>query len=125
MSPNRSPASDRSDRYRALRLWTWPGNPIVIAAALDLDPFWAAVIAYLIAGQRLPTSFFTFALCLIVSFGGACSFSGRTGTQSIGLQMFDSGSFLALGLALPVPVLWALSGTFVGKWFSDFDEYAC
>jgi hypothetical protein len=21
--------------------------------------------------------------------------------------------------------LWALSGTFVGKWFSDFDEYAC
>ena len=30
-----------------------------------------------------------------------------------------------LGLALPVPVLWALSGTFVGKWFSDFDEYAC
>jgi hypothetical protein len=21
--------------------------------------------------------------------------------------------------------LWALSGTFVGKWFSDFDDYAC
>ena len=47
------------------------GHPIVIAAALNLDPFWAAVIAYLIAGKRLPTSFFTFALCLIVSFGGA------------------------------------------------------
>ena len=26
---------------------------------------------------------------------------------------------------LPVPILWALSGTFVGKWFSDFDDYAC
>ena len=39
--------------------------------------------------------------------------------------MFDSGSFLALGLALPVPILWALSGTFVSKWFSDFDDYAC
>jgi hypothetical protein len=39
--------------------------------------------------------------------------------------MFDTGAFLALGLALPVPILWALSGTFVGKWFSDFDDYAC
>ena len=102
------------------------GHPIVIAAALNLDPFWAAIIAYLIAGKRIPTSFFTFALCLIVSFGGAMLLAvSQTGTQSIGLQMFDSGSFLALGLALPVPVLWALSGTFVGKWFSDFDEYAC
>jgi EamA-like transporter family len=49
----------------------------------------------------------------------------QTDAQSIGLQMFDSASFLALGLALPVPILWALSGMFVGKWFSDFDDYAC
>ena len=32
---------------------------------------------------------------------------------------------MAAGLALPVPVLWALSGSFVGKWFSDLDESAC
>ena len=49
----------------------------------------------------------------------------QTDAQSIGLQMFNSGSFLALGPALPVPILWALSGTFVGKWFSEFDDYAC
>jgi drug/metabolite transporter (DMT)-like permease len=96
------------------------GHPIVIAAVLNLDPFWAAVI-YLVAGKKIPTSFLTFTLCLIVSFVGAMLLAvSQTDAQSIGLQMFDSGSFLALGLALPVPVLWALSGTFVGKWFSDF-----
>jgi drug/metabolite transporter (DMT)-like permease len=102
------------------------GHPIVIAAVLNLDPFWAAVIAYLVAGKKIPTSLLTFSLCLIVSFVGAMLLAvSQTDAQSIGLQMFDSGSFLALGLALPVPILWALSGTFVGKWFSDFDDYAC
>ena len=102
------------------------GHPIVIAAVLNLDPFWAAVIAYLAAGKKIPTSFLTFTLCLIVSFVGAMLLAvSQTDAPSIGLQMFDSGSFLALALALPVPVLWALSGSFVGKWFSDFDEYAC
>ena len=28
------------------------GHPIVIAAVLNLDPFWAAVIAYFVAGKR-------------------------------------------------------------------------
>ena len=102
------------------------GHPIVIAAVLNLDPFWAAVIAYFVAGKKIPTSFLTFTLCLIVSFVGAMLLAvSQTDSQSIGLQMFDTGAFLALGLALPVPILWALSGTFVGKWFSDFDDYAC
>ena len=30
------------------------GHPIVISAVLNLDPFWAAIIAYLIAGRRSP-----------------------------------------------------------------------
>jgi hypothetical protein len=46
-------------------------------------------------------------------------------TPSLSLQIFDSGSLLAAGLALPVPVLWALSGSLVGKWFADVDESAC
>ena len=41
------------------------------------------------------------------------------------MEIFDSGSLLAAGLALAVPVLWALSGSLVGKWFADFDESAC
>ena len=102
------------------------GHPIVIAAVLNLDPFWAAVIAYLVAGKMIPTSILTFTLCLIISFVGAMLLAvSQTDAQSIGLQMLDSGSFLALGLALPVPVLWALSGSLVGQWFSDFDDYAC
>jgi drug/metabolite transporter (DMT)-like permease len=38
------------------------GHPIVIAAVLNLDPFWAAIIAYLAAGKKIPTSFLTFTL---------------------------------------------------------------
>ena len=36
-------------------------------------------------------------------------------TPSLSLQIFDSGSLLAAGLALPVPVLWALSGSLVSN----------
>ena len=62
---------------------------------------------------------------MIVSFVGAMLLAiSQTDAQSIGLQMFDSRSFLALALALPVPILGALSGSLVGKWFSDFDESA-
>ena len=68
----------------------------------------------------------TFTLCLIVAFIGAILLAlSQTDNHSISLQMFNSGSLLAAGLALPVPVLWALSGSFVGKWFSDLDKSAC
>ena len=49
----------------------------------------------------------------------------QANNPSLSLEIFDSGSLLAAGLALPVPVLWALSGTLVGKWFADVDESAC
>jgi hypothetical protein len=102
------------------------GHPIVISAVLNLDPFWAAIIAYLIAGKKIPTSFLTFALCLAVAFVGAMLLAiSQADTPSLSLEIFDSGSLLAAGLALPVPVLWALSGSLVGKWFADADESAC
>jgi drug/metabolite transporter (DMT)-like permease len=47
------------------------GHPIVISAVLNLDPFWAAIIAYLIAGKKIPTSLWRFTLCLAVAFVGA------------------------------------------------------
>jgi hypothetical protein len=34
-------------------------------------------------------------------------------------------SVLGAGIALPIPILTALSGTLVGKWFGSFDELAC
>jgi drug/metabolite transporter (DMT)-like permease len=102
------------------------GHPIVISAVLNLDPFWAAIIAYLIAGKKIPTSLLTFTLCLAVAFVGAMLLAiSQSGAPSLSLEIFDSGSLLAAGLALPVPVLWALSGSLVGKWFADVDESAC
>ena len=100
------------------------GHPIVISAVLNLDPFWAAIIAYLIAGKKIPTSLWTFTLCLAVAFVGAMLLAiSQADTPSLSLEIFDSGSLLAAGLALPVPVLWALSGSLVGKWFADVDEF--
>jgi drug/metabolite transporter (DMT)-like permease len=102
------------------------GHPIVISAVLNLDPFWAAIIAYLVAGKKIPTSFLTFTLCLAAAFVGAMLLAiSQADTPSLSLEIFDSGSLLAAGLALPVPVLWALSGSLVGKWFADIDESAC
>jgi drug/metabolite transporter (DMT)-like permease len=102
------------------------GHPIVISAVLNLDPFWAAIIAYIVAAKKIPTSFLTFTLCLAVAFVGAILLAiSQAGTPSLSLAIFDSGSLLAAGLALPVPVLWALSGSLVGKWFADVDESAC
>jgi drug/metabolite transporter (DMT)-like permease len=102
------------------------GHPIVISAVLNLDLFWAAIIAYLIAGKKIPTSLWTFTLCLAVAFVGAMLLAiSQADTPSLSLEIFDSGSLLAAGLALPVPVLWALSGSLVGKWFADVDESAC
>lgn len=47
------------------------GHPVVVAAVLNLDPFWAALIAFLILGKTIPTSRVTFCACLIVAFVGA------------------------------------------------------
>jgi drug/metabolite transporter (DMT)-like permease len=102
------------------------GHPIIIAAVLNLDPFWAAIVAYLVAGKKMPTSWLPFAFCLVVAVAGAMLLAlSQTKDQSMSLQMFSSDSLVAAALALPVPVLWALSGSLVGKWFSNFDEAAC
>ncbi len=102
------------------------GNPIVISAVLNLDPFWAAIVAYLIAGKGIPTSLLSFTLCLVAAVAGAMLLAmSQTNAHSLSLQMFNSDSILAATVALPVPVLWALSGTFMSKWFSNYDEYAC
>ena len=103
------------------------GHPIVISAVLNLDPLWAAIIAYLIAGKKIPTSLWTFTLCLAVAFVGAMLLAiSQADTPSLSLQIFKNrGSLLAAGLALPVPVLWALSGSLVGKWFCGRRWSAC
>jgi drug/metabolite transporter (DMT)-like permease len=101
-------------------------HPIVIAAVLNLAPFWAALLALLIAKKAIPTSWPIFSGCLIVAFIGAMmiaisqSNDGASSSASLSLASL-SGSWI---YAVPVPALYALSGSLIGKWFADFDDSA-
>jgi drug/metabolite transporter (DMT)-like permease len=101
-------------------------HPIVIAAVLNLAPFWAALLALLIAKKAIPTSWPIFSSCLVVAFIGAMmiaisqSNDGASSSASLSLASL-SGPWI---YAVPVPALYALSGSLIGKWFADFDDSA-
>ena len=46
-------------------------HPIIIAAILDLSPFWAALVALIISRKAIPVSPLIFFSCLSVAFAGA------------------------------------------------------
>jgi drug/metabolite transporter (DMT)-like permease len=102
-------------------------NPILIAAVLNLEPFWAAIVARAFTGKGLPTSLLIFVGCFAVAFTGALmiAWSQAAASDASPLQSLAKAAAHAGWLfAIPVPVLYALSGTFVGKWFPRFDESA-
>src|SRR5580704_2562579 len=84
-------------------------HPIIISAILNLSPFWAALVALVLAGVPIPISRATFFGCFAGAFVGALADS------------FVHGSWL---YAIPVPLASALGGTLVGKWFNAYDESA-
>jgi drug/metabolite transporter (DMT)-like permease len=102
-------------------------SPIIIAAVLNLEPFWAAIVARFFAGKRLPTSLFVFLSCFLVGFAGALTIAwsqmagGDLSPVHSLAQALTHGAWL---LALPVPIFYALSGTLVGKWFPRVEETA-
>jgi drug/metabolite transporter (DMT)-like permease len=100
-------------------------NPIVIAAILNLSPFWAALVALVLAKKPIPVSPLIFFGCLVLAFLGAMviAWSQTNGSDAaswseIGKAMLH-GSWL---FAIPIPILYALSGTLVRQWFSQFEE---
>jgi drug/metabolite transporter (DMT)-like permease len=101
-------------------------HPIVIAAVMNLAPFWAALLALMISRKAIPTSWPVFLGCLVVAFIGAMmtaisqSADGASSLESVSLASL-SGAWI---FAVPVPILYALSGSLVGKWFADFDDSA-
>jgi drug/metabolite transporter (DMT)-like permease len=101
-------------------------HPIVVAAVLNLAPFWAAIIALVISRKAIPTSWWTFFACLIVAFGGAMMIAiSQTDSGPSAVQGFSLSSLAGPWIyAVPVPALYALSGTLIGKWFADYDDSA-
>lgn len=102
-------------------------HPIIISAILNLSPFWAALVALLIAGVAIPVSPSVFFACFAGAFIGAMAVAWSqivdANKPTIGelADNFVHGSWV---YALPVPLCSALGGTLVGRWFSKYDEAA-
>jgi len=102
-------------------------HPIIISAIINLQPFWAALVALLIARVPIPVSPAIFFGCLISAFLGAMAVAwspvGEADRPELG-QLADSALHGTWLYAIPVPICSALGGTLVGKWFAKYDESA-
>jgi hypothetical protein len=102
-------------------------HPIIIAAILNLSPFWAALVALLVARKAIPISMAIFFSCLAVAFAGAMMVAWSQIDSADQPTLADLTGKLLHGswfYAIPIPVLSALSGTLIGKWFADYKETA-
>ena len=102
-------------------------HPIIISAILNLSPFWAALVALVLAGVPIPISRATFFGCFAGAFTGAMAVAwsqfADAGMSTIG-QLADNFVHGSWVYAIPVPLASALGGTLVGKWFASYDESA-
>jgi drug/metabolite transporter (DMT)-like permease len=98
-------------------------HPIIIAAIMNLSPFWAALVAKVVTRTALPVSPLLYAACFAVAFIGAMMVAwSQTDWKTSPLgSLLGSGAWL---YAVPIPIFYALSGTLVGKWLSSFDDAA-
>jgi drug/metabolite transporter (DMT)-like permease len=102
-------------------------HPIIISAILNLSPFWAALVALLISKKAIPVSPMIFFGCLAAAFVGAMAVAwsqiGDAEKGSVGALVDNilHGSWI---YAFPIPILTALSGTLIGKWFVKYDPAA-
>jgi drug/metabolite transporter (DMT)-like permease len=100
-------------------------HPIIISAILNLSPFWAALVALVIAKVPIPVSPAVFFGCFAGAFMGAMAVAwsqiGETNSPT------DLANDLAHGTwvyAIPVPLFSALSGTLIGRWLAKYRESA-
>jgi len=102
-------------------------HPIIISAILNLSPFWAALVALVLARVPIPISGATFFGCFAGAFTGAMAVAwsqfADAGMSTIG-QLADNFVHGSWVYAIPVPLCSALGGTLVGKWLASYDESA-
>jgi drug/metabolite transporter (DMT)-like permease len=99
-------------------------HPMTVSAILNLSPFWAALVARLVAKKPIPVSAPFFFACLLVAFAGvlAIAWSQSDPGQSFSYQRFAKDVLHGRAAwALPVPALLALSATLMAKWFDKED----
>lgn len=101
-------------------------HPIIIAAILNMSPFWAALVAKMVSGKSIPVSPVLFCTCFLAAFAGAMLIAWSQSNTSSGSPsgLWDGFIHGSWKYAIPIPVLFALSGTLVGHWFHDVEEAA-
>jgi drug/metabolite transporter (DMT)-like permease len=102
-------------------------HPIIVAAILNLSPFWAAIVAKVVSGKAIPISPLVFWPCFSVAFVGAMLIAVSQANVAKGASpsaLLDSLVHGSWKYAIPIPIFFALSGTLVGRWFRGLDESA-
>jgi drug/metabolite transporter (DMT)-like permease len=102
-------------------------HPIIISAIINLQPFFAALVALVITRVPIPVSPAIFFACLLSAFLGAMAIAwsqvGEANRPDLG-QLAESAMHGTWLYAVPVPICSALGGTLVCKWFAKYDESA-
>ena len=102
-------------------------NPVIVAAIVNLSPFWAALVALIISKVPIPVSPVVFFGCFAGAFIGAMAVAwSQVAEASRPTMSALEVNFLHGGwvYAVPVPICTALGGTLIGKWFANYDECA-
>ena len=102
-------------------------HPIITAAVLNLSPFWAALVAFAVSRRSISISPWAFWLSFAVAFCGAMAIAWsqiNVDSHALAHDVIASLLHSKWVYALPMPIFFALSGTLVYEWFSDYDEAA-
>jgi drug/metabolite transporter (DMT)-like permease len=102
-------------------------HPIITAAVLNLTPFWAALIAFLVSKRAISAPPFAFFACFLLGFCGAMAIAWSqidVDNKVLARDVVESFIHSKWIYALPTPAFFALSGTLVYQWFSEFEEPA-
>jgi drug/metabolite transporter (DMT)-like permease len=102
-------------------------HPVIISAIINLQPFFAAMVALIIARVPIPVSPTIFFACLMSAFVGAMMIAwsqvGEANRPELN-QLVGSAIHGTWLYAVPVPICSALGGTLICKWFAKYDESA-